>query len=584
MVATMNIHKRFIVQFFIQLTLVFIIFSFILVSIWAIIGFSVMNDEVTKDLTKADSTFFSDKITIHGEKVTFDHELKQLAKNQHGWLLVLTTKGDVIGDYYTPANTPSHFKESELAALMLDKRTFPVEYTHWKLDEKDPKSPLLFFGRKNSESSLLYEVKSDVDWKNHHLNLSDATLQQIDDENGWVQLIDSTGKVVDGHGVDKERGTYSIQELLTLSEDADDSVAAYFDTESKQTIIVGTDDSSSTSTLEETLSNTLSNSILIIIVFLFLLLLMGTFWYARKFGIPLITMMKWIQNLGSGLYEQPLDLHQHSIMLNKKGKLKRKYRLYKDLIATLSQLTETLKENEAVRRKMIQTREEWISGLSHDLKTPLASISGYAQMLESEKYSWTKAETREFAGIIAEKSTYMKELLEDLALTYRLKNQALPIAKEQVDINEFIRQTIIHFINDPKSSDKEFIFHPSADPAFAFIDTKWFQRIMDNLIANAIKYNPPGTTITVTISPIEQHLINITVADDGIGMDNETLGKLFQRYYRGTNTSESGSGTGLGMAITKQLIQLHGGSINVKSAPQKGTTLRIILPVQIDEN
>ena len=92
---------------------------------------------------------------------------------------------------------------------------------------------------------------------------------------------------------------------------------------------------------------------------------------------------------------------------------------------------------------------------------------------------------------------------------------------------------------------------------------------MDNLIANAIKYNPSGTTITVSISPIEQHLLSIKIEDDGVGMDNETLDKLFYRYYRGTNTSDSGSGTGLGMAITKQLVQLHGGSINVKSTVTK---------------
>ena len=297
----------------------------------------------------------------------------------------------------------------------------------------------------------------------------------------------------------------------------------------------------------------------------------------------MITMMKWIQNLGSGLYEQPLDIHQRPVMINKKGKLKRKYRLYKDLIATLAQLTETLQLHETQRRKITQTREEWITGLSHDLKTPLSSISGYAQMLESKDYDWTEEETREFAGIIAEKSTYMMNLLEDLTLTFRLKNQALPLVKEEVDINEFIRRTIIHFINDPTTSDMKFIFQPHNETIFASIDPKWFQRIMDNLIANAVKYNPSGTTITVSISTIEEHLLIITIKDDGIGMDNETIGKLFHRYYRGTNTSDSDSGTGLGMAITKQLVHLHGGSINVKSTLQKGTTVRIILPIQMDE-
>lgn len=111
------------------------------------------------------------------------------------------------------------------------------------------------------------------------------------------------------------------------------------------------------------------------------------------------------------------------------------------------------------------------------------------------------------------------------------------------------------------------------------MNPKWFQRILVNLISNAMKYNPPGTKIKVSIAPIERHLIVITIEDDGIGMDKETLGKLFQHYYLGTNTKESGSGTGLGMAITKQLIQLHDGSINVKSEPEKGTILRIILPI-----
>lgn len=575
----MNIHKRLIIQFFIQLIFVFILFFFILVSIWAIIGFSIMSNKVTQDLSKADSSFFSDRIIIQDEKVMFDDELKQLVKNQKGWLLVLTTKGAVIESYNAPEQVPAHFKESELASLMLPDNSVSVEYTHWTLNRTTSRPLLLLYGRKNFESILLSEMKSDADWKNQHLNLSAATLQKMNENNGWAQLIDSTGKVVDKYGTNKEPDTYSIQDLLTLSEDARDSVAAYFDADTEQTIIVGIHHSGSTSILEGNLFKTISNGILIIFIVLFLLLLTGTFWYAHKFGVPLIMMMKWIQKLGSGIYEQPLDPHHRPIMLNKKGRLKRKYRLYKDLITTLVHLTETLHQNEIQHRKMTQTREEWISGLSHDLKTPLASISGYAQMLESEKYSWTERETREFAVIIAEKSVFMMDLLEDLTLTYRLKNQALPIEKEEVDFNEFIRRTIIHFINDPANRDKQFIFHPYHATVIASIDPKWFQRVIDNLFANATKYNPSGTIITVSISLIEQHLLIITIEDDGIGMDNETLGKLFQRYYRGTNTSDSGSGTGLGMAITKQLIQLHGGSINVTSTPQKGTTVRIILPV-----
>jgi signal transduction histidine kinase len=538
-----------------------------------------MKDEANQDLSKVDSYFFSDKISIQGKKVKIDDDLKQLVTNQNGWLLILTAKGNVIGSYNAQKQLPKYIKESELASLILPNAPATVEYQYWKLDETSPQPYFLLFGRKNLETNILIDIKADVDWKNHHLNLSESSLKQIKVEEAWVQLINSDGEVVDGYGMDQHPITYSTKDLLTLPETTDDSVAAYFNAETEQTILVGIHESNSASSIEAGLFKTINNSILIIFIGLFLVLLIVTFWYARKFGVPLITMMKWIQNLGSGLYEQPLDFHQRPILLNKEGKLKRKYRLYKDLIATLSQLTVALKENEAQRHKMTQTREEWISGLSHDLKTPLASISGYAQMLETENYSWTERETKEFAGIIAEKSAYMMELLEDLTLTYRLKNQALPITKEQVDINDFIRRAIIHFINDPANNDKEFIFQPYNGKALASIDPKWFQRIIDNLIANAIKYNPSGTAITVSISPIEQHLLIITITDNGKGMDNETLEKLFQRYYRGTNTSDTSNGTGLGLTITKQLVQLHGGSINVKSAPHKGTTVRIILPI-----
>lgn len=574
MVAALNIHKRFILQFFIQLVLVFILFFFTLMAVWAFTGFSIMDHEATQDLSKMDSESISDKVSIKGKKVTFDEELTKLAANQDGWFLVLTKKGEVIGSFNAPEQAPAHFTESEMASLLLQKDAAETTYAHWSLD-----NGVLLFGKENIEISLLNDVKEGAAWQNQQLNLSEAAVQQFKENKAWVQLISYTGEVVDGYGKGEKSDAYSIQDLQTLAKSKDDSVAAYFDEETKQVLLVGVNPSSSMTKLQESLIDTISNGFIVIFVMVILMLIFGTFWYANKFGVPLLTLMKWIQNLGAGKYEQPLDLHQRPIMLNKKGKLKRKYRLYKDLIKTLSHLTETLHQNETDRKKMTQTREEWISGLSHDLKTPLSSIAGYAQMLESEDYVWTKTETREFAGTIAEKSTYMMELLEDLMLSYRLKNQALPIAKEAVDINEFIRRTIIHFINDPANNDKEFIFRPHDETVIASIDHKWFQRVIDNLLANAVKYNPAGTKIIVTISLIEQHLMTITIEDDGIGMDKETLDKLFQRYYRGTNTSESSNGTGLGMAITKQLIQLHGGSINVKSAPQKGTIVRLIFPI-----
>ncbi|WP_026672968.1 sensor histidine kinase [Alkalihalobacterium bogoriense] len=569
----MNIHKRFIIQFFVQLILIFTFFSFILVFVWAFIGYSIAKSEYTQDFSKADNYFFSDKISIQDDNVTFDHKLKEMTKNQNGWLLVVKGNGEVIGSYNTPYQYPTHFKESELAAIIFQNNSTPIEYTHWKLDETHQQPLLLLFGRKHTETILLNEVKSDIDWNNRQLNLSTQLTQFMDEEKAWVQLLNPVGKVEDEYGTDNQLSIYSIEDLVNLSGSPQVSVASYFNVETEQTIIVGISNSNLDSTTG--VLKTIGNTLLIVPIMLFLLLIVGTFWYAHKFGIPLITMIKWIQNLGSGIYNHPYE----SSIYNKNGKLKRKYQMYKELIATLVQLTETLQQNEIDRRKMTKTREEWISGISHDLKTPLSSIAGYAKMLESKEYTWSEKETREFSGIISKKSAYMMDLLEDLTLSYRLKNKAFPIAKEIVDINEFLRRSIIHFINDPSNNHIKFAFSPYNGKALATIDPKWFQRIIDNLLANAINYNPSGTTIKVSIDIIEEHLMKITIEDDGIGMDIETLNKLFQRYYRGTNTNDTITGTGLGMTITKQLVQLHDGSIKVSSKPQEGTTIRIIFPV-----
>lgn len=572
----MNIHKRFIVQFFIQIILVFIVLSLILVTLWGIIGFSVIRSDIEKDLSNADSLFFSNRISIKNEQVTFNDQLKRLVEKQDGQLFVLTEAGDLIGSYHPMKESTSNLDKSELTSLILENAK---NSSYWRLDEEKPY--FLIFLKRNVSQEVLDEIRLQIDLKNAYLSLSDKNLERIEREGLWIQLIDSAGKVVDKYGTSDQQDQYAMRDLMLLSEQHD-RVATYYDQETEHSIIVGRSDVETETGLEESIFQTIDRSLIVIFVLLLLLLLLGTFWYARKFGVPLIMMMRWIENLGDGLYERPKDYDQHSTLMNKKGKLKRKFRLYKDLIATLERLTETLKSNESERLKMTQTREEWITGISHDLKTPLASVTGYSQMLASQTYSWSEAEIREFAGVISEKSSYMMELLEDLTLTYRLRNQTLPIVKEEVDLNEFVRRAIIHFINDPANQELTFNYHPYHETVFVSIDQKWFQRIIDNLIANTVKHNPPGTTITVSISMIEQYLVVIYIDDDGVGMNDETLDKLFQRYYRGTNTNDNGSGTGLGLAITKQLVQLHGGSIQVKSAPNKGTKVRIILPTNTE--
>ncbi|EJL24998.1 sensor histidine kinase KdpD, partial [Brevibacillus sp. BC25] len=295
-------------------------------------------------------------------------------------------------------------------------------------------------------------------------------------------------------------------------------------------------------------------------------------------GKPLLHMVNWLERLAQGRYEEPIGKKGKPIGRNWRGKEKKSFRVFKDVFDALRHLSETLRSNEKLQQEIEQTREEWITGLSHDLKTPLSSIYGYATFLESEQYEWDRKEVSEFGKTIREKSDYMNGLIEDLNLTYRLKNQALPMVKQPVAIIETIRRIVVDMVNDPSSSLHDIEFSANVQSITAEVDPIWFRRIIVNILTNAIKYTPAGTHVLVEVQSIAADQFVVKIADNGPGMDETTLANLFERYYRGGHTGENTSGTGLGMAIAKQLVLAHGGEIMVESKLGSGTVVVMTFP------
>ena len=124
---------------------------------------------------------------------------------------------------------------------------------------------------------------------------------------------------------------------------------------------------------------------------------------------------------------------------------------------------------------------------------------------------------------------------------------------------------LLQFINNPTLQNQNIEFVPSSNKIQYFIEEKWFQRIIENLLVNAVKHNNETTTVIVKLSQ-NANSFTLSISDDGKGMDEKRKELLFERYYRGTNTEESNIGTGLGLAITKQLVHAHNGTISVDSA------------------
>ncbi|WP_028594004.1 sensor histidine kinase [Paenibacillus assamensis] len=296
-------------------------------------------------------------------------------------------------------------------------------------------------------------------------------------------------------------------------------------------------------------------------------------WY---FGGPIGFIMSWIYQLSKHHYEKPVGLKN---IYTRKGKLRMRYLLYKEVLQQLQALASTLQANEQERRKIEQAKQEWIAGISHDLKTPLTYITGYSTLLLNEQYEWSKEERHSFLQEIHHKGIHMEELIQDFSLVLQLNHVdgMLLLNKTALDIVEFTKRVVADISNNPQASSYRLHFKTDTPEIQVEFDPKFMHRILQNILMNSILHNPEHTDIYIELlHEIDAAVIRIT--DNGVGMSTEMVNNLFQQYYRGTTTDASTEGTGLGMAIVNKLVQAHQGTISVTSELSKGTSFEIKLP------
>lgn len=241
------------------------------------------------------------------------------------------------------------------------------------------------------------------------------------------------------------------------------------------------------------------------------------------------------------------------------------------------------KENRALReelararmelRRLDQMKRDFISIAAHELRSPLTILLGYAKILESES---TGAE-RERAEIVVSHAWQLKHLVDTMLTLQQLDTGEFALRFEAVPIREVIESAIIsqrHAV-----AEKQLRIQATHEPDLLVrADRERLSLVMANLLSNAIKYSPQGDLVTIKTRSEKAQAI-ISVQDNGIGILSEEQPHIFERFYQvGSPFTRHHKGPGLGLAVTKEIVELHGGQIWVESAIDQGSTFNVSLP------
>lgn len=242
----------------------------------------------------------------------------------------------------------------------------------------------------------------------------------------------------------------------------------------------------------------------------------------------------------------------------------------------LSEIAGSVNKASLILSRQNEARTNWISGVSHDIRTPLSMIMGYAGRIAADETA--SRGIREQAEIVRKQSAKIKELVQDLNLVSQLEYEMQPLHKEQIRLSKLIRSYVAELLNSGISDTYtiEIDIVPEAENAMLECDARLISRAINNLVQNSIKHNPQGCRIQLSLKNTEETLI-LTVADNGVGLTPEKLQELEGKpHYMESTDERLDLRHGLGLLLVRQIVKAHHGTLYIESEPNKGYEARIV--------
>lgn len=218
-------------------------------------------------------------------------------------------------------------------------------------------------------------------------------------------------------------------------------------------------------------------------------------------------------------------------------------------------------------------RTDFINNFSHEFKTPIISIKGFAEILKDDELP--KEEKNEYLDIIIEESKRLTSLATNVLNLSKIETQVILKDIQRFNMGEQIRQSIL--LLDSKFESKNILLDVNIQDCYINGNKEMINQVWVNLLDNAIKFNNKNGMVSINMKREENNIL-ITIIDTGVGINKEAINKIFDKFYQ-EDTSHATNGNGLGLSIVKKIIELHGGTIQCDSIVSKGTKFTVTIPL-----
>ena len=251
------------------------------------------------------------------------------------------------------------------------------------------------------------------------------------------------------------------------------------------------------------------------------------------------------------------------------------------VITSVNALVDSAVQSMDDERKIEKSKDELITNVSHDLRTPLTSIIGYLGLIEDKQYQ-NEEDILKYTHVAYEKAKQMKNLVEDLFEYTKVQQHGAPVNIMRVDLDQLLEQLTASFALEAERRGIEISSHVVPTPLMIEADPEKLGRVFNNLVANAFKYGNGASYIRITAHQ-KQDKVVVKVANDGTPIPEKAQSHLFERFYRAeASRSRATGGTGLGLAIVKSIVDLHHGQVTVTSDANE-TAFIVTLPLKQEQ-